>query len=112
MKLRSPSAHAALVRLSIEFPDRERLTHDGEGKRNNTAGHTMQVDRIGLACRGSKSGWKKYSTTARENAGVPNALFHDVTRAAFINMIERGFSEKEAIEMSGTRQDTSSTAMI
>jgi integrase len=49
----------------------------------------------------SKSGWKNNWNTACENAGVPSALFHDLRRTALTNMIEAGFSEKEAMEISG-----------
>lgn len=49
----------------------------------------------------SESGWKKNWATACEAAGVPNALFHDLRRTALTNMIEAGFSEKEAMEISG-----------
>lgn len=34
-------------------------------------------------------------------AGVPDALFHDLRRTACTNMIEAGFSEKEAMQISG-----------
>jgi integrase len=34
-------------------------------------------------------------------AGVDNTLFHDLRRTALTNMIEAGFSEKEAMEISG-----------
>jgi integrase len=34
-------------------------------------------------------------------AGVHNTLFHDLRRTALTNMIEAGFSEKEAMEISG-----------
>jgi len=49
----------------------------------------------------SKSGWKKNWATACESAGVPSVLFHDLRRTALTNMIEAGFSEKEAMEISG-----------
>jgi integrase len=49
----------------------------------------------------SKSGWKKNWATACTTTGVPNALFHDLRRTALTNMIEAGFSEKEAMEISG-----------
>lgn len=45
--------------------------------------------------------WEKSWSTAREAAGVPEALFHDLRRTALTNMIEAGFSEKEAMEISG-----------
>jgi integrase len=32
---------------------------------------------------------------------IENALFHDLRRTALTNMIEAGFSEKEAMEISG-----------
>jgi integrase len=51
--------------------------------------------------RVSKSGWKKNWATACKNAGVSTALFHDLRRTALTNMIEAGFSEKEAMEISG-----------
>jgi len=51
----------------------------------------------------SASGWKRNWATACKNAGVPNALFHDLRRTALTNMIEAGFSEKEAMEISGHR---------
>jgi integrase len=49
----------------------------------------------------SKSGWKTNWATACESAGVSTALFHNVRRTALTNMIEAGFSEKEAMEISG-----------
>jgi integrase len=49
----------------------------------------------------TKSGWKKNWATACKTAGVPAALFHDLRRTALTNMIEAGFSEKEAMEISG-----------
>lgn len=45
--------------------------------------------------------WEKAWATARKAAGVPLALFHDLRRTALTNMIEAGFSEKEAMEISG-----------
>jgi integrase len=42
-------------------------------------------------------------TTACETAGVPDALFHDLRRTAATNMIEAGWSEKEAMEITGHR---------
>lgn len=41
--------------------------------------------------------WK----TACKTANVPQALFHDLRRTAITNMIEAGYSEKDAMEMSG-----------
>ena len=41
--------------------------------------------------------WK----SACRTAGIPNALYHDLRRTALTNMIEAGFSEKEAMEISG-----------
>jgi integrase len=41
--------------------------------------------------------WK----TACKAAGIPYALYHDLRRTALTNMIEAGFSEKEAMEISG-----------
>jgi integrase len=49
----------------------------------------------------SKSGWKKNWATACTTAGVSTTLFHDLRRTALTNMIEAGFSEKEAMEISG-----------
>ena len=49
----------------------------------------------------SKSGWKKNWATACESAGVSAALFHDLRRTALTNMIDAGYSEKEAMEVSG-----------
>ena len=45
--------------------------------------------------------WKKAWSTACETAGVPEALFHDLSRTAVTNMIEAGLTEKEAMEISG-----------
>ena len=47
--------------------------------------------------------WEKSWATACMSAGVPDALFHDLRRTALTNMIEAGFSEKEAMEISGHR---------
>ena len=41
--------------------------------------------------------WK----TACKAAGLPEALYHDLRRTALTNMIEAGFSEKEAMTVSG-----------
>jgi integrase len=45
--------------------------------------------------------WEKSWKTACELAQVDDALFHDLRRTALTNMIEAGFSEKEAMEISG-----------
>ena len=47
--------------------------------------------------------WEKSWATACTDSGVPDALFHDLRRTALTNMIEAGFSEKEAMEISGHR---------
>lgn len=47
--------------------------------------------------------FEKAWSTACELAGIPDALFHDLRRTALTNMIEAGFSEKEAMEFSGHR---------
>jgi hypothetical protein len=43
---------------------------------------------------------KSWKTAARV-AGCPESLYHDLRRTALTNMIEAGFSEKEAMEVSG-----------
>lgn len=45
--------------------------------------------------------WEKSWKTACKLAQIDNALFHDLRRTALTNMIEAGFSEKEAMEISG-----------
>ena len=45
--------------------------------------------------------WEKSWDAARTLAGVDDVLFHDLRRTALTNMIEAGFSEKEAMEISG-----------
>jgi len=45
--------------------------------------------------------WERSWATAVELAGADKALFHDLRRTALTNMIEAGFSEKEAMEISG-----------
>jgi integrase len=47
--------------------------------------------------------FEKSWTTACKLAGVPAVLFHDLRRTALANMIEAGWSEKEAMEVSGHR---------
>ncbi len=47
--------------------------------------------------------FRKAWATACTLAGVPSALFHDLRRTAVTNMINAGFSEKEAMEISGHR---------
>lgn len=44
--------------------------------------------------------WEKSWKTACALAAVDNTLFHDLRRTALTNMIEAGFSEKEAMEIS------------
>ncbi len=45
--------------------------------------------------------FEKPWTTAAKLAGKPEALFHDLRRTALTNMVEAGFSEKAAMEISG-----------
>jgi integrase len=45
--------------------------------------------------------WEKSWRGACEEAKIPGTLFHDLRRTALTNMIEAGFSEKEAMEISG-----------
>jgi integrase len=45
--------------------------------------------------------WEKSWARAVALAGADEALFHDLRRTALTNMIEAGFSEKEAMEISG-----------
>jgi integrase len=45
--------------------------------------------------------WEKSWKTAATLAGLDKSLFHDLRRTALTNMIEAGFSEKEAMEISG-----------
>jgi integrase len=45
--------------------------------------------------------WEKSWKAACRLAQIDNALFHDLRRTALTNMIEAGFSEKEAMEISG-----------
>jgi len=49
----------------------------------------------------AKLDWVKSWFTACALAGADEALFHDLRRTALTNMIEAGFSEKEAMEISG-----------
>lgn len=46
---------------------------------------------------GQPESWR----TACDALGLEGALFHDLRRTALTNMIEAGFSEKEAMEISG-----------
>lgn len=57
------------------------------------------IQREGAALHDFEKAW----STACELAKVPDALFHDLRRTALTNMIEAGFSEKEAMEISGHR---------
>jgi len=45
--------------------------------------------------------WEKSWRGACDEAKIPGTLFHDLRRTALTNMIEAGFSEKEAMEISG-----------
>ncbi len=45
--------------------------------------------------------WKKSWKAACTQASLEATLFHDLRRTALTNMIEAGFSEKEAMEISG-----------
>ena len=45
--------------------------------------------------------WEKSWRTACDALGLEGALFHDLRRTALTNMIDAGFSEKEAMEISG-----------
>jgi integrase len=51
----------------------------------------------GRGIREVKTAWQK----ARERAGVPGLLIHDLRRTACRNMIRAGVSEKRAMEISG-----------
>ncbi len=51
----------------------------------------------GKPVKSFKSDW----TQARESAGVPELLFHDLRRTAVRNMIRAGVSEKVAMKISG-----------
>jgi integrase len=46
-------------------------------------------------------GWEKAWATACKAARIPQALFHDLRRTAATNMIEAGWSENEAMEITG-----------
>jgi transcriptional regulator with XRE-family HTH domain len=90
------------------FADRSGLNraHVGEVER----GESMAISKGDPKCpwllqnKGQQAyDFEKAWDTARDLAGVPDALFHDLRRVAVTNMIEAGFSEKEAMEISGHR---------
>lgn len=55
------------------------------------------IQREGKQVFDFEKSWK----TACKAAGLPEALYHDLRRTALTNMIEAGYSEKEAMTVSG-----------
>jgi hypothetical protein len=57
----------------------------------------LLIQREGKPVFDFEKSWK----TACEAAGIEETIFHDLGRTAITNMIEAGYSEKDAVEISG-----------
>lgn len=86
---------AAELEMALARCEAFAKTHDNISSKNKPCPYLIQHE--GKRVYDFEKAW----ATACALAAVPDQLFHDLRRTALTNMIEAGFSEKEAMEVSG-----------